>query len=58
MGPNVPELALSTREHHVLSSMTCTCRRLGIDVQLYLTQLIANMPVLNQNELDLWLSDV
>ncbi len=42
----------------ILSSMTSTCRRLGIDSQLYLTQLITNMLVLKQEELDLWLPDV
>ena len=41
----------------ILSSMTSTCRRLGIDVQLYLTQLIANLPALKHDELDLWLPD-
>jgi hypothetical protein len=29
----------------------------GIDSQLYLTQLITNMPVMKQSELDLWLPD-
>jgi hypothetical protein len=42
----------------ILSSMTSTCRRLGIDSQLYLTQLITNMPTLKQSELDLWLPDI
>jgi transposase len=42
----------------ILSSFTSTCRRLGIDPQLYLTQLITNMPILRQNELDSWLPDV
>jgi len=42
----------------ILSSMTSTCRRLGIDSQLYLTQLITNMPVLKQEDLDLWLPDI
>lgn len=42
----------------ILSSMTSTCRRLGIDTQLYLTQLITNMPVIKQSELDLWLPDI
>jgi hypothetical protein len=42
----------------ILSSFTSTCRRLGIDSQLYLTQLIANLPALKQNELDLWLPDI
>jgi len=41
----------------ILSSLTSTCRRLGIDSQLYLTQLITNLPVLKQDELDLWLPD-
>ncbi len=41
----------------ILSSLTSTCRRLGIDPQLYLTQLITNMPVLKQDGLDLWLPD-
>jgi transposase len=41
----------------ILSSMTGTCRRLGIDTQLYLTQLIANIPTMKQSELDLWLPD-
>jgi transposase len=42
----------------ILSSITSTCRRLGIDAQLYLTQLIANIPVIKQRELDLWLPDI
>lgn len=42
----------------ILSSMTSTCRRLGIDSQLYLTQLITNMPTLQQSELNLWLPDI
>ena len=42
----------------ILSSFTSTCRRLGIDPQLYLTQLITNLPVVKQDELDLWLPDV
>jgi transposase len=42
----------------ILSSMTSTCRRLGIDAQLYLTQLITNMPLIKQSELDLWLPDI
>jgi transposase len=42
----------------ILSSFTSTCRRLGIDSQLYLTQLITNLPALKQDELDLWLPDV
>jgi hypothetical protein len=42
----------------ILSSLTSTCRRLGIDSQLYLTQLITNMPVIKQSELHLWLPDI
>ena len=42
----------------ILSSFTSTCRRLDIDPQLYLTQLITNMPILKQDELDLWLPDI
>jgi hypothetical protein len=42
----------------ILSSFTSTCRRLSIDPQLYLTQLITNMPVVGPEELDLWLPDI
>jgi transposase len=42
----------------ILSSMTSTCRRLGIDTQLYLTQLTTNLPVIKQNDIDLWLPDI
>jgi hypothetical protein len=42
----------------ILSNFTSTCRRLRIDSQLFLTQLISNLPVLKQDELDLWLPDV
>ena len=42
----------------ILSSFTSTCRRLEIDPQLYLTQLIANLPGLAANDLDQWLPDV
>jgi hypothetical protein len=38
--------------------MTSTCRRLGIDAQLYLTQLITIMPVIKQSEHDLWPPDI
>jgi hypothetical protein len=41
----------------ILSSMTSTCRRMGIDTQLYLTQLITNILAMQQSELDLWLPD-
>ena len=39
----------------ILSSMTSTFRRLSIDTQLYLTQLIINIPTMKQSELELWL---
>jgi len=42
----------------ILASFTSTCRRLGIDVQLYLTQLITNMPVIKPEEIDLWMPDL
>jgi len=42
----------------ILSSFTSTCRRLSIDPQLYLTQLITNMPVMTPEQLDHWLPDI
>jgi len=42
----------------ILSSFTSTCRRLDIDPQLYLTQLITNMPTLKPDDVDLWLPDI
>jgi len=42
----------------ILSSFTSTCRRLSIDPQLYLTQLITNMPVITPEQLDHWLPDI
>lgn len=39
----------------VLSSITSTCRRHGIDPQLYLTQLLANLPATPLSRLDDWL---
>ncbi len=41
----------------VLSSITSTCRRHGIDPQLYLTQLLANLPATPLSQLDQWLPD-
>jgi hypothetical protein len=41
----------------ILSSMTSTCRRLGLDTQLYLTPLTTNIPTMKQSQLDLWLPD-
>jgi hypothetical protein len=41
----------------VLSSITSTCRRHGIDPQRYLTQLLANLPGTPVSQLDQWLPD-
>jgi transposase len=39
----------------ILSSLTSTCRRHGIDPQVYLTQLLANLPTTPISQLDRWL---
>ena len=41
----------------VLASLTSTCRRHSIDPQLYLTQLLVNLPATPISELDAWLPD-
>jgi transposase len=41
----------------ILSSITSTCRRHDIDPQLYLTQLLANLPSTPMSQLDQWLPD-
>lgn len=41
----------------ILASLTSTCRRHDIDPQLYLTQLLMNLPVVRINELSAWLPD-
>ena len=41
----------------ILSSMTSICRRQGIDVQVYLTQLIANLSTFKHDDLDFWRLD-
>lgn len=41
----------------ILSSITSTCRRHAIDPQLYLTQLLANLPTTPMSQLDAWLPD-
>jgi len=41
----------------ILSSITSTCRRHGIDPQLYLTQLLTNLPATPMSALDQWLPD-
>lgn len=41
----------------ILASLTGTCRRHGIDPQLYLTQLLLNLPQVRRSELPNWLPD-
>ncbi len=41
----------------ILSSLTSTCRRHGVNPQLYLTQLLANLPTAATSELADWLPD-
>ena len=41
----------------VLASLTGTCRRHDVDPQLYLTQLLTNLPTTRMNELSAWLPD-
>ncbi len=41
----------------ILASLTSTCRRHDVDPQLYLTQLLVNLPSLKVRELPAWLPD-
>ena len=41
----------------ILASLTSTCRRHDVDPQLYLTQLLINLPAVQMSELDAWLPD-
>ena len=41
----------------ILSSLTSTCRRHGINPQTYLTELLANLPTTPISQLDDWLPD-
>jgi len=41
----------------ILASLTSTCRRHQIDPQVYLTQLLMNLPAWPARELDAWLPD-
>jgi transposase len=41
----------------ILSSLTSTCKRHGVDPQLYLTQLLFNLPAWPMRELSAWLPD-
>ena len=41
----------------ILASLTTTCRRHDVDPQLYLTQLLINLPTTSATELPAWLPD-
>ena len=41
----------------ILASLTSTCRRHDVDPQLYLTQLLTNLPSARMSELSAWLPD-
>ena len=41
----------------ILASLTSTCRRHNLDPQLYLTQLLINLPSANIKQLPAWLPD-
>jgi len=41
----------------ILASLTSTCRRHDVDPQLYLTQLLMNLPMARMSELSTWLPD-
>ena len=41
----------------ILASLTSTCRRHEVDPQIYLTQLLMNLPTWPQRDLDAWLPD-
>jgi transposase len=41
----------------ILSSFTSTCRRHGINPQIYFTQLLTNLPTTPQSQIDRWLPD-
>ena len=41
----------------ILSSLTSTCQRHGLNPQAYLTQLLANLPDTPVNEIDRWLPE-
>ena len=45
------------RTSAILSSLTSTCRRHDVDPQLYLTQLLINLPTLSISQLPQWLPD-
>jgi len=41
----------------ILASLTSTCRRHEVDPQLYLTQLLVNLPSASISDLPAWLPD-
>ncbi len=41
----------------ILASLTSTCRRHDVDPQRYITQLLANLPVMRMSDLPSWLPD-
>ena len=41
----------------ILSSFTSTCRRHGIDPQVYFTQLLTNLPSTPMSQMEQWLPD-
>jgi hypothetical protein len=41
----------------ILASLTSTCRKHDVDPQLYLTQLLTNLPSVRMSELSAWLPD-
>lgn len=41
----------------ILARLTSTCRRHRVDAQLYLTQLLTNLPGTPMSQLDQWLPD-
>jgi len=47
----------SPRRPAILASLTSTCRRHDVNPQLYLTQLLTNLPSAHMRELSAWLRD-
>ena len=45
------------RTSAILATLTSTCRRNDVDPQLYLTQLLINLPAVQMSELAAWLPD-
>jgi hypothetical protein len=49
--------ARGRRTATILASTTSSCRRHNVDPQLYLTQLLINLPALSISQLPQWLPD-